>query len=972
MAKICLLDAYALIYRAYYGLINAPRINSYGENTSAVYGFVNTLEDVLKREAPDYIAAAFDPPGGTFRHEMYPDYKAQREATPEDIRWAVPFIKDIIKAYNIRILEVPGFEADDVIGTVARRAAKEGFEVAMITPDKDYAQLVGPGVTMVRPGKGNAPWERLDTEAVCAKYELASTEQMIDYLALVGDKADNIPGCPGVGSKTAVKLLAQFGSVDEMLSRTSEIKGALQKKVESARESVKQAQTLVTIRSDVPLDLSWEDVRLRSKSIDKLTVIYERLEFRSLLSKLQQGGSGNEDTPVRAPISGMGDLFAQPATEPKADTSKASQSTPLKTSSAMPDLFDGMEDNPYMKPPEASKFTAVGTGGSENRILTDINATLHDYQLIDNDEQARMLCAKLLTFKTVALDTETTSTDALRANLVGLSFSAEKGRAWYVAVSPTDRERALSMVEIFRPLYESPTILKVGQNLKYDLTVLASYGIRLAGPMFDTMLAHYVIQPELHHGLDSLAEAYLGYRTIHIDQLIGPKGKGQKSMADLSPAQICDYACEDADVTLQLMHPLREEMEQTGVSEVFYQIEMPLMPVLAQMERHGVVLDTAALEETGRLFKQRMEMLESDVYALAGQTFNLASPKQVGEILFDKLRITDKVRRTKTGQYQTSEATLEALKSQNPIVAKILAHRALKKLIGTYIDALPKLVNPATGRIHTSFNQSVTATGRLSSSNPNLQNIPVRGEDGREIRKAFTAEPGCVFLSADYSQIELRLMAHLSGDANMVEAFRQGTDVHAATAAKIFKKPVAEITRDERRKAKTANFGIIYGISAFGLAERMEVSRAEAKELIDNYFRTFPGVRGFIDRSILRAREQGYIETAFHRRRYLPDINSRNATVRGYAERNAVNAPIQGTAADIIKLAMINIARRLEEEHLQAKMILQVHDELNFSVPPSEIEQTRRLVVEEMERAFTMSVPLIAECGVGENWLEAH
>lgn len=972
MAKLCLLDAYALIYRAYYALIRTPRINSHGENTSAIFGFINTLEDVLKREHPDFIAVAFDPAGGTFRHELYPLYKAQREATPEDIRWSVPFIKKVIMAYNIPILEVPGFEADDVIGTMAKRGASDGMEVVMITPDKDYAQLVTDGIWMVRPGHGNAPWERLDKEAVCEKYGLASTQQMIDYLALVGDTADNIPGCPGVGPKTAQKLLEQYGSIEQILQHTSEIKGALRQKVENAVESIKQAEILVTIRTDVPINASWDDLRLVPKDTLRLRNIYERLEFRSFLSKLQMENDETFNVFPNVTESGMADLFASASNDKKV-TAASSQPISVKTPpTGMADLFAEVSDNGISEVSESSKFAAVGTGVLKNQNLTDLKAVSHDYQLVENEEDARRLCAKLLTFENVALDTETTSTDALTAHLVGLSFSTAKGLAWYVAVSPSDLKKAKAMVEIFRPLYENPKILKVGQNLKYDLTVLASYGIKLSAPMFDTMLAHYVIQPELRHGMDILAETYLGYRTIHIDELIGSKGKSQKNMAELSPAEICDYACEDADITLQLMEPLRKEMEQTGVWDVFHDIEMPLMPVLAQMERNGVTIDTASLEETGRLFRERMKSIEEEVYKLAGHTFNLASPKQVGEVLFDELQITDKIRKTKTGQYQTSEAVLESIKANHPIVSLILSHRALKKLLGTYIDALPKLINPQTGRIHTSFNQSVTATGRLSSSNPNLQNIPVRGDDGKEIRKAFIPEKDCVFFSADYSQIELRLMAHLSGDENMIEAFRHGEDVHAATAAKIFKKPVEEISRDERRKAKTANFGIIYGISAFGLAERMEVSRSEAKELISNYFHTFPGVRRFIDQSILRAREKGFIETAFRRRRYLPDINSRNATVRGYAERNAVNAPIQGTAADIIKIAMIRIAHRLEKEGLQAKMILQVHDELNFSVPSAELEKVRTLVVEEMEHAFTMSVPLVADCGVGENWLEAH
>ena len=972
MKKLCLLDAYALIYRAYYALISMPRINSHGENTSAVFGFVNTLEDVLKREQPDYIAVAFDPAGGTFRHEMYPDYKAQREATPEDIRWAVPFIKTLIQAYNIPILEVAGFEADDVIGTMAKRGAAEGLDVVMITPDKDYAQLVDEHITMVRPSNGSAPWERLNAEAVCQKYSLRSTEQMIDYLALVGDKADNIPGCPGVGPKTAVKLLEQFGNIANMLARTEEIKGALRQKVENAKESIAQAQVLVTIRTDVPIEVSWDALLRQDKSKEQLISLYERLEFRSLLAKLSTTPVPTSAVQSNISSDGMGDLFA-PLQTPSASSASSKVSTSQSSDhTGMADLFSGQATIEPVQPVDVSKFASVGTGGAKNSILVDLNQMPHDYKLIENEEEARALCAKLLTFEKVAFDTETTSTDALQAQLVGFSFSVARGQAWYVAVSPSEPERTRAMVEIFRPVYESSTLLKVGQNIKYDLNVLASYGIALAAPMFDTMLAHYVIQPELRHGMDALAESYLGYRTIHIDELIGTKGKTQLNMADLPPTAICDYACEDADITLQLMEPLRKEMEETGVLDVFERIEMPLMPVLARMERYGVVLDTKALSETGHLFKERMQAIEQEVYELAGHSFNLASPKQVGEVLFDELKITDKVRKTKTGQYQTSEAVLESLKSKSPIVSKILSHRALKKLIGTYIDALPKLIHPDTGHIHTSFNQSVTATGRLSSSNPNLQNIPVRGDDGKEIRKAFTAEEGCLFFSADYSQIELRLMAHLSGEQNMIEAFRQGEDVHAATASKIFKKPIEAISRDERRQAKTANFGIIYGISAFGLAERMEVSRSEAKELIDNYFNTFPAVRTFINQCIEKARQQGYIDTLFGRRRYLADINSRNATVRGYAERNAVNAPIQGTAADIIKLAMVRIDERLKQQGLRTKMILQVHDELNFSVPPEEFETVRELVIYEMEHVVQLSVPLIAECGQGQNWLEAH
>ncbi len=922
MERLYLLDAYALIYRAYYALIRSPRLNAKGENLSAVYGFVNTLEDVLRKGSPDYIGIAFDPTGRTFRHEAYPAYKAQREATPEDIRRAVPLIKSLIRAYRIPILEVEGFEADDVIGTVARLAAGQGLEVRMITPDKDYAQLVAPGIIMCRPGHGAAPMEELDEAAVCAKYALERPAQVIDLLGLMGDAADNIPGCPGVGEKTAQKLLARFGSIEGLLEHRDELTGALAKKVADNAEQIRFSKFLATIRTDVPLTLSLDDLRRQEPDLAELRSQFEELGFRSFLQRY-------------AP-----------------DASAAAESRPRQAS-----LFDALPDN--------GEEQAVQTS---LKTLSDVD---HEYHLIERLDDAAELCTFLLTNSTVSVDTETTSTDAVAARLVGMSFAVAGGRAWYVAV-PRETAQAQQFVDLFRPLYESTQILKVGQNLKYDLNVLARYGVELRAPMFDTMLAHYVVQPELRHNMDYLAEVYLGYRTIHIEELIGPKGKAQKNMADLPPADVYAYACEDADVTLRLMAPLEAEMERGGVTAVFRDIEMPLMPVLARMERNGVRLDTDALAETGRLFQSRMEQLEAEIYQLAGHPFSITSPRQVGVVLFDELRLSERARKTKGGQYSTSEEVLESLRTRHPIVEKILAHRGLKKLLGTYVDALPRLVNPETGHIHTSFNQAVTATGRLSSSNPNLQNIPVRGDDGREIRKAFVPEPGCIFFSADYSQIELRIMAHLSGDEHLIQDFREGKDIHAATAARIFKKPLEAITRDERRKAKTANFGIIYGISAFGLAERMEVSRTEAKELIDNYFATYPKVRDYMRESVEQARRRGYIETLFHRRRYLPDINSANAVVRGYAERNAVNAPIQGTAADIIKRAMVGIDRRLAEEKLRSKMILQVHDELNFSVLPEELDRVRRIVVEEMEGACALSVPLLADCGEGRNWLEAH
>ena len=926
MQKLMLLDAYALIFRAYYGLIRSPRINSKGQNTSAAFGFINTLEELLRTENPDFVAVAFDPPGGTFRHEQFPEYKATRDETPEDIRWAVPVIKDFLTAYGIKMVEVPRYEADDVIGTLAHRGAKDGLEVVMVTPDKDYAQLVQPNVSMLRPQSGAKGYERLGVEEVKTKFEVENPLQVIDLLGLMGDSADNIPGCPGVGAKTAVKLLADFGSIEGLLSHTDQLKGALKKKVEENVQQIRESKVLATIVTDVPIDVTWDDMQRKTPNKEALVALYEDLEFRTFLRRL------TGDAPVAAAPSAEPDLFSQAiVTNTNADE---------ETTLDFQENLSTLADHP------------------------------HQYHLIESEEDAQELCRNLLTFSLVAFDTETTSVDAMQAQLVGMSFAVEGGTAWYVAVS-RETEAAQSMVDAFRPFFEHPSIEKVGQNLKYDLLVLSHYGVEVAGPLFDTMLAHYVVQPEQRHNMDLLAEKYLHYRTIPIEALIG-SGRTQRNMADLTPKDIVDYACEDADVTLRLYPILKEEMEKYEVTSVFTHIEMPLLPVLARMERNGVRLDTAALEETGRNFTERMQQLETDIYELAGHEFTITSPKQVGAVLFDELQISAKVKKTKTGQYSTSEEVLESLRDKHPIVEKILQHRALKKLLSTYVEALPKLIHPQTGHIHTSFNQAVTATGRLSSSNPNLQNIPVRGEDGREIRRAFVPEEGEVFFSADYSQIELRIMAHLSEDEHMVADFNSGLDIHAATAARIFHKPVEEVDRDERRKAKTANFGIIYGISAFGLSERMGVSRGEAKELIENYFATYPKVREYMNKSIERAKQTGYITTQFGRRRYLADINAGNATVRGYAERNAVNAPIQGTAADIIKLAMVAIDRRLREEKLQTRMILQVHDELNFSVPPTELEQVRHLVVEEMERAFQMRVPLVAECGEGTNWLEAH
>ena len=928
MQKLMLLDAYALIFRAYYGLIRSPRINSKGENTSAVFGFVNTLEELLRTEQPDFLAVAFDPPGGTFRHEAFADYKAQREETPAGIKWAVPVIKDILEAYGIVACEVKGFEADDVIGTLALQGQAAGLDVLMVTPDKDYAQLVRPGITMCRPSSGKSGLEKLDVEAVCEKYGLPHPTQVIDMLALMGDAADNIPGCPGVGPKTAVKLLAEFENVEQLIENVEQLKGSLRQKVSDHVEDIRNSKFLATIVTDVPIELDLDAMKRREPNKEKLKNIFEACEFRTFIQRFLGESPNAKTNAVEEP-----DLFAPQGAENGAESGNLS-----------------------------TNYTQ-----SSHKTLQD---TEHTYVLIDNLKDAAALCGNLLTFHIVAFDTETTGIDAMSAEMVGMSFAVEGGRAWYVAV-PENQAEAQELVDAFRPFFENEGQIKVGQNLKYDLTILSHYGVEVKGELFDTMLAHYVVEPEQRHNMDHLAETYLHYRTIHIEELIGT-GRQQKNMRDLAPSEICDYACEDADVTLRLYPVLREKMAECDVTDVFSKIEMPLLPVLARIEQNGVRLDTEALQQTGDDFRARLQTLEEEVYALAGHEFTITSPKQVGTVLFEELKVSEKARKTKTGQYSTSEEVLETLRDKHPIVEKILAHRALKKLLSTYVEALPKLINARTGRIHTSFNQAVTATGRLSSSNPNLQNIPVRGEDGREIRKAFVPDEDCTFFSADYSQIELRIMAHLSGDEHMIADFNAGHDIHAATAARIFHKSIEEVTRDERRKAKTANFGIIYGISAFGLSERLGIPRGEAKELIDSYFDTYPQVKEYMSTCIERAQERGYILTEFKRRRYLADINSRNATVRGYAERNAVNAPIQGTAADIIKVAMVAIDRRLREEQLEAKMILQVHDELNFSVPHRELDTVRRLVVEEMERAYSMRVPLLAECGSGTNWLEAH
>ena len=920
MAKLFLIDAYALIYRSYYAFIKSPRINSKGLNTSAVMGFCNTLNEVLTKEKPTHIGVAFDH-GKTFRHDAFPEYKAQREETPEDIKLSVPFIKQVLEAMHIPILQVDGFEADDIIGTIATRFGADGIDTFMLTPDKDYGQLIGPNVFMYRPRHGGG-YEILGEKEVGEKYGIPTPAQVIDLLALMGDSADNFPGCPGVGEKTAAKLINQFGSIDNMLQHTDEIKGKLREKVENAVEDIKMSKFLATIRTDVPMQLDLDKLKVEQPDETKLRAIFEELEFKTLINK----------------------FLNKAESKPKTDNNQL-------------DLFAENTTNESDEPKNA-KFESIKT-------------TQHEYKLVENEEELRQLCDFFITKEVVSIDTETTSTDAISAELVGLSLSVEEKKAFYVAV-PANYEEALKIVQIFKPLYESDKIMKIGQNIKYDYEVLTKYGVTLQGKMFDTMIAHYLIQPELHHNMDYMAETLLGYQTIHIEELLGPKGKKQKNMRDLPPTDIYEYAAEDADITLRLKNVLEPRLKELGVEELFWNIEMPLVRVLADMELNGVCLDTEALQDTSKIFTERMKQYEQEIYKEAGEEFNISSPKQVGDILFGKLQIMDKPKKTKTGQYVTSEEVLQSLESKSPIVRNILNYRGMKKLLSTYIDALPKLINPRTGHIHTSFNQALTATGRLSSSDPNLQNIPVRTDDGKEIRKCFIPEEGCLFFSADYSQIELRIMAHLSEDENMMEAFREGHDIHRATAAKIWHVDIDKVTDAQRKKAKQANFGIIYGITTYGLAQRMDIPNGEAKELIEGYFCTFPKVQAYMEHAKEVARAKGYAETLFHRRRYLADINSRNATVRGFAERNAINAPIQGTEADIIKVAMVRIWERFKKEGIRSKMILQVHDELNFSVFPEEREQVERIVIEEMQNAYPLNVPLIADAGWGKNWLEAH
>lgn len=961
MEKLFLLDAYAIIFRSYYAFISRPTINSKGLNTSAVLGFCNTLKEILDKEHPNYLGVAFDH-GATFRHEAFPAYKAQRDETPEDIRRSVPIIQDILRAMNIPILIADGFEADDVIGTLATEAGKQGVETYMLTPDKDYGQLIRENVFMFRPRHGGG-YDKIGEAEIEEKYGISSATQVIDLLALMGDSADNYPGCPGVGEKTAVKLINQFGSTENLLAHTDELKGKMREKVEKAKDDIKMSKFLATIRTDVPIALDLNALKVTQPDETQLRKIFEDLEFSRLASRFL-GKPQKADKPSPTPSKPASrnaavqqlDLFARNDANTQVSNSATAQSDMSASSNA------------------DSNTTTPADGGAntqQNITLESIKTVAHEYHLVEGLEAAQELCDKLVNAPLISLDTETTSTNAIDAELVGLSFAIKAFEAWYVAI-PADRNEAQKIVNIFKPLYENKDSIKIGQNIKYDYEVLRNYGVDIQGTIYDTMLAHYVIQPELRHNMDFMAETILHYQTVHIEELIGPKGKNQKSMRDLAPNQVYEYAAEDADVTLRLWKAIEPKLNEVGAEKLFTDIEMPLVKVLADMELNGVRLDANQLQATQKAFSDRMSKYEQQAYEEAGETFNISSPKQVGDILFGKMQLVEKPKKTRTGQYVTSEEVLQGLRGKASIVDDILNYRGMKKLLGTYVEALPKLVNKRTGHIHTSFNQAITATGRLSSSDPNLQNIPVRDDDGKEIRKCFVPDEGCRWFSADYSQIELRIMAHLSGDENMIEAFREGFDIHRATAAKIWKVPIDEVTDAQRKKAKQANFGIIYGITAFGLAQRMDIPNGEARQLIDDYFKTFPKVHQYMEQAKEEARSKGYAETMFGRRRYLPDINSHNNTVRGFAERNAINAPIQGSEADIIKIAMIRIWRRFKAEGIKSKMTLQVHDELNFSVYPEEAEEVQKIVIEEMQGAAQLKVPLIADAGWGDNWLEAH
>jgi DNA polymerase-1 len=926
--KLFLLDAYALIFRSYYAFIKNPRITSKGLNTSAIFGFLLTLEEVLQKQKPTHIAVVFDTPTPTFRHEMYSEYKANRDETPEDIKKAVPYIKKLIEAYKIPVIACPGFEADDVIGTLARKASEKGFVTYMMTPDKDFAQLVSDNIFMFKPSRDGNESVLWGVEDIKREFCVERPEQVIDVLGLMGDSADNIPGAPGIGPKTAMKLISEFGSVEEVLKNTDKLKGKVKEIIENNKEQIEFSRKLVTIEQYAPVELNEQELITETPDKEKLKLLFDELEFKKVAARIFSEIDRKEQPAEK--------ILVQPQS-----------GDPVQGS-----LFGDEEQ-------------AVP---QEKRTIEKVD---HKYILIDNDTSLSALVSEMLLLKEFCFDTETTSLNALESELVAISFSWRKGEG-YLIHFPVPGEKTISVLEKLRPVFENPGSMKIGQNLKFDIQVLGNYGIEVKGALYDTMLAHYLLEPDLRHNMDFLSETYLSYTPVPIESLIGEKGKNQKNMRSVPVEKILEYAVEDADVTYQLKEVFLPRMNNEGLTDLGEKIEMPLVRVLADMERTGVLVDEENLKSITGQLREDILTLEKEIYDLAGTEFNISSPKQLGDILFIRLKLDDKARYTKTKQFITSEEILQRITHKHPIIGKVLEYRGLKKLLSTYVEALPLLISKSTGRIHTSFNQAVASTGRLSSNNPNLQNIPVRDERGREIRKAFVPSEGHIFFSADYSQIELRLMAHLSQDKNMIDDFLSGNDIHAATASKIFGVDIKDVTREMRSRAKTANFGIIYGISSFGLSERLTIGRKEAKELIDGYFNSYPGVKVYMDESIRKARDLGYVTTMFGRKRYARDIHSRNQVVRGNAERNAINAPIQGTAADIIKIAMIHIYERLKKEGLKAKMILQVHDELIFEVVPAELETLKDLVISEMSGAATLDVPLKVDWGTGKNWLEAH
>ena len=934
--RLFLLDAFALIFRGYYAFIKNPRINSKGVDTSAIFGFMNSLLDVIKREKPDHLAVCFDRGGSVSRTEMFEAYKANRDVTPEAITIAVPYIQDILKCMQIPVVEMAGYEADDIIGTLAKQAEKEGFQTFMVTPDKDFAQLVSENIFMYRPARMGNGIEIWGIPEVQAKFEIERPEQVIDYLGMMGDAVDNIPGLPGVGDKTAKKFLKEYGSMEGLLANTDQLKGKMKEKVEANKELGLLSKELAKILLDVPVTFEAEAYALTEPDFPAVQEIFETLEFRRMKDNLQK-------------------IFGKETATPPSNTTETKQA-PSTTSGQM-DLF------------AAGAGTVTEQTSSAKKSLAN---SPHHYQHISTALGRKLLLDKLLQQESVCFDTETTSLKALQAELVGIAFSWEAGTGYYVTI-PEESDAAQQVVDELRPFFENNSIEKIGHNLKYDLKVLSNYALKVAGPLYDTLIAHYLINPDRRHSMDLLASSYLNYEPQSITELIGKKGKNQGSMRDVPIAQQCEYAVEDADITLQLKHHFDQELAAAENGKLFQEVELPLVEVLATMEQEGINLNTVFLNEFEVELAQDINRLEQQVFQQAGEEFNLASPKQLGPILFDKLKLVDKPKKTKTGQYSTAEDVLSFLAKDHPIVADILEWRSINKLQNTYVKALPEEINPKTGRVHTVYNQAVAATGRLSSNQPNLQNIPIRTPRGQEVRKAFIPrDENHVLLAADYSQIELRIIAALSKDPAMVEAFQKGEDIHATTAAKVFGVPLNEVSREQRSNAKTVNFGIVYGVSAFGLSQQTNLNRSEAKELIEAYYATYPQLKAYMNEQVDFARENGYVETVLGRRRYLKDINAQNAVVRGAAERNAVNAPIQGSAADIIKIAMINIHKRMEAENWNSKMLLQVHDELVFDVPKNEVERLSEMVKEEMEQAFPLSVPLVVEVGIGQNWLEAH